>query len=101
MRIRHHKRCRHSRTTINPSWGNSTSLPVTLVVYAHTPHSLALHFFLSHTHHSYAPLSFFNMALLDPNHRTKDPRISQILPTVKCSTCSQPVPLARLGDPTC
>jgi hypothetical protein len=57
---------------------------------------------LSHSHHFHAPLScLFNMALLDPNHRTKDPRISQILPTVKCSTCSQPVPLDRLGDHIC
>ena len=41
------------------------------------------------------------MALLDPNPRTQDPRISQILPTVKCSTCSKPVPLDRLGDHIC
>ena len=41
------------------------------------------------------------MALLNPNHRIQDPRISQILPTVKCSTCNQPVPLDRLGDHIC
>jgi len=28
-------------------------------------------------------------------------RISQLLPTVKCSTCNQPVPLAVLGDHAC
>ncbi|PPQ91414.1 LOW QUALITY PROTEIN: hypothetical protein CVT25_014302 [Psilocybe cyanescens] len=28
-------------------------------------------------------------------------RISQLLPSVKCSTCHQPVPLAELGDHTC
>lgn len=41
------------------------------------------------------------MALLDPNSRTQDPRISQLLPTVKCSTCSEPVSLDRLGDHIC
>lgn len=29
------------------------------------------------------------------------PRISQLLPTVKCSSCLQPVPLAELGDHVC
>lgn len=29
------------------------------------------------------------------------PRISQFLPTVKCSSCLQPVPLAELGDHVC
>ncbi|KAJ3995627.1 hypothetical protein F5050DRAFT_262572 [Lentinula boryana] len=29
------------------------------------------------------------------------PRISQILPTVKCSNCNQPVPLSELGDHIC
>lgn len=28
-------------------------------------------------------------------------RISQLLPSVKCSTCHQPVPLAELGEHTC
>ncbi len=28
-------------------------------------------------------------------------RISQILPTVKCSTCNQPVPISELGDHIC
>ena len=28
-------------------------------------------------------------------------RISQILPTVKCSNCNQPVPIAELGDHVC
>ena len=29
------------------------------------------------------------------------PRLSQLLPTVKCSSCSQPVPLADLSDHVC
>ncbi|KAG8217576.1 hypothetical protein J3R82DRAFT_5727 [Butyriboletus roseoflavus] len=29
------------------------------------------------------------------------PRISQVLPTVKCSSCGQPVPLAALGEHVC
>ena len=102
--------CRYSSTSINPSWVNSNL--ATLVVYAHTPHSLALPFyfdcypllpflFLQHLPFSRS-FSLFNMAaLLDPNPRTQDPRISQILPTVKCSTCSKPVPLDRLGDHIC
>ncbi|KAJ3492091.1 hypothetical protein NLI96_g217 [Meripilus lineatus] len=28
-------------------------------------------------------------------------RLSQILPTVKCSTCNQPVPISELGDHVC
>ncbi|KDR73623.1 hypothetical protein GALMADRAFT_212467 [Galerina marginata CBS 339.88] len=39
-------------------------------------------------------------SLLSPTS-TSTPRVSQLLPTVKCSTCHQPVPLAELGDHTC
>jgi len=35
------------------------------------------------------------------NKDTAKPRISQLLPTVKCSTCHQPVPLDELGEHTC
>ncbi|KAF8891274.1 hypothetical protein BD779DRAFT_1514257 [Infundibulicybe gibba] len=38
--------------------------------------------------------------LLSPNPPAAG-RISQLLPTVKCSNCNQPVPLAELGDHTC
>ncbi|KXN91493.1 Paxillin [Leucoagaricus sp. SymC.cos] len=38
-------------------------------------------------------------SLLAPT--TSQPRASQVLPTVKCSSCSQPVPLAELGEHTC
>ncbi|OJA10110.1 hypothetical protein AZE42_09756 [Rhizopogon vesiculosus] len=33
--------------------------------------------------------------------QTHPPRISQLLPTVKCTSCLQPVPLAELGDHLC
>jgi PDZ and LIM domain protein 5/6/7 len=39
------------------------------------------------------------MAQLDPNHPTE--RISQLLPTVKCSTCTRPIPIDKLGDHVC
>jgi hypothetical protein len=35
-----------------------------------------------------------------PNHQPHE-RLSQLLPTVKCSTCLQPVPLTQLGEHTC
>ncbi|KAL1743450.1 hypothetical protein HDZ31DRAFT_21931, partial [Schizophyllum fasciatum] len=38
-------------------------------------------------------------SLLAP--RAQEPRISQLLPTVKCSNCNQPVPLTELGEHTC
>ena len=38
------------------------------------------------------------MALGTPR---SNPRISQILPSVKCSSCGQPVPLDKLGDHVC
>ncbi|KAF9477544.1 hypothetical protein BDN70DRAFT_994858 [Pholiota conissans] len=44
-------------------------------------------------------------SLLSPSSASSTPpaqgRISQLLPTVKCSTCHQPVPLAELGEHTC
>ncbi|KAF8912075.1 hypothetical protein CPB84DRAFT_751324 [Gymnopilus junonius] len=41
-------------------------------------------------------------SLLSPtSSSTPQPRISQLLPTVKCSTCHQPVPVNELGDHTC
>ncbi|KAF9014085.1 hypothetical protein BDQ17DRAFT_1342035 [Cyathus striatus] len=39
--------------------------------------------------------------LLTPSPANPPGRISQILPTVKCSTCNQPVPLTDLGEHTC
>ncbi|PPQ73602.1 hypothetical protein CVT26_010500 [Gymnopilus dilepis] len=36
-----------------------------------------------------------------PTSTSQQPRISQLLPTVKCSTCHQPVPVNELGDHTC
>ncbi|KAF9469324.1 hypothetical protein BDZ94DRAFT_1303813 [Collybia nuda] len=39
--------------------------------------------------------------LLSPAPANGPTRISQILPTVKCSNCNQPVPLSELGDHTC
>lgn len=39
------------------------------------------------------------MAQLAPNPPTQ--HLSQLLPTVKCSSCSQPVPLDQLGDHVC
>ena len=39
------------------------------------------------------------MAQLAPNTHTQ--HLSQLLPTVKCSSCSQPVPLDQLGDHVC
>jgi hypothetical protein len=39
------------------------------------------------------------MAQLAPNPPTD--RISHLLPTVKCSSCTQPVPLDQLGDHVC
>ncbi len=39
------------------------------------------------------------MAQLAPNPPTE--RISQLLPTVKCSSCAQPVPLDQLGNHVC
>lgn len=62
---------------------------------------IPFHSFPSHISPFSRSFVLFNMALLDPNPRTQDPRISQILPTVKCSTCSKPVPLDRLGDHIC
>ncbi|KAL1693314.1 hypothetical protein GGG16DRAFT_88959 [Schizophyllum commune] len=38
-------------------------------------------------------------SLLAP--RAQEPRISQLLPTVKCSDCNQPVPLTELGEHKC
>lgn len=40
-------------------------------------------------------------SLLAPSAVNQPARISQILPTVKCSNCNQPVPLAELGDHIC
>ncbi|KIM48713.1 hypothetical protein M413DRAFT_15054 [Hebeloma cylindrosporum] len=40
-------------------------------------------------------------SLLSPTNSAPPPRISQLLPSVKCSTCHQPVPLAELGEHTC
>ena len=39
------------------------------------------------------------MAQLAPNPPTQ--HLSQLLPTVKCSSCTQPVPLDQLGDHVC
>ncbi|KAF7440629.1 hypothetical protein PC9H_000975 [Pleurotus ostreatus] len=41
--------------------------------------------------------------LLSPSSASSQqvPRISQLLPTVKCSSCNNPVPLAELGDHIC
>ena len=47
--------------------------------------------------HSFRSLSL--MAQLAPNPPTG--RISHLLPTVKCSSCTQPVPLDQLGDHVC
>ncbi|KAG2158460.1 uncharacterized protein EDB93DRAFT_670705 [Suillus bovinus] len=41
------------------------------------------------------------MAQIASNSSNQPPRISQLLPTVKCSSCLQPVPLAELGDHSC
>lgn len=41
------------------------------------------------------------MAQLDPNHSNQGLRISQLLPSVKCSSCGEPVSLDQLGDHTC
>ena len=41
------------------------------------------------------------MAQLAPALPTHDPRLSDLLPTVKCSSCSQPVPLEGLVDHLC
>lgn len=42
-------------------------------------------------------------SLLSPSSSSNNQpaRISQLLPTVKCSTCHKPVPLDELGDHTC
>jgi hypothetical protein len=40
-------------------------------------------------------------SLLSPTSSAPPARISQLLPSVKCSTCHQPVPLAELGEHTC
>lgn len=45
-------------------------------------------------------LTIQTMAQLIPPPKAQE-RISQILPTVKCSICNQPVPLAALGEHTC
>lgn len=97
----------YSRTSINPSWVNSTSPPRWSFTRIYLTRLLSLFdcyllpfLFLKHLPFSRSFL-LFNMALLDPNPRTQGPRISQILPTVKCSTCSKPVPLDRLGDHIC
>ena len=59
---------------------------------------------LAHSHPRYFPphsiptlISF--MAQLVPNPPTE--RISYLLPTVKCSSCTRPVPLDQLGDHIC
>ncbi|KAG1891355.1 hypothetical protein F4604DRAFT_1705735 [Suillus subluteus] len=41
------------------------------------------------------------MAQIASGSPKQPPRISQFLPTVKCSSCMQPVPLAELGDHVC
>lgn len=41
------------------------------------------------------------MAQIASDHPNQPPRISQLLPTVKCSSCMQTVPLAELGDHVC
>lgn len=41
------------------------------------------------------------MAQTTSGSPNQPPRISQLLPTVKCSSCLQPVPLAELGDHIC
>ncbi|KAG1906050.1 uncharacterized protein F5891DRAFT_638969 [Suillus fuscotomentosus] len=41
------------------------------------------------------------MEQIASNSPKQPPRISQLLPTVKCSSCLQPVPLADLGDHVC
>ncbi|KAG2041813.1 hypothetical protein BDR03DRAFT_890479 [Suillus americanus] len=41
------------------------------------------------------------MAQIASGSPKQPPRISQFLPTVKCSSCLQPVPLAELGDHVC
>lgn len=53
--------------------------------------------------HLPSPPSFvlLNMAQLDPSHSNQGLRISQLLPSVKCSSCGQPVSLDQLGDHTC
>jgi hypothetical protein len=50
-----------------------------------------------HPTHSFRLLSI--MAQLVPNPPTE--RMSRLLPTVKCSSCTQPVPLDQLGDHVC
>ncbi|KAK0503489.1 hypothetical protein EDD18DRAFT_633947 [Armillaria luteobubalina] len=40
-------------------------------------------------------------SLLTPTPANPPGRISQLLPTVKCSNCHQPVPLAELGEHIC
>ncbi|TFY67039.1 hypothetical protein EVJ58_g1875 [Rhodofomes roseus] len=39
--------------------------------------------------------------LLNPANVPDPGRISQILPSVKCSNCDQPVPIHELGDHVC
>ncbi|KAI0005982.1 hypothetical protein BJV74DRAFT_970003 [Russula compacta] len=41
------------------------------------------------------------MAHLTPNLPTQHPHLSELLPTVKCSSCSHPVPLEGLVDHIC
>lgn len=41
------------------------------------------------------------MALQPPLNANAGERMSQLLPTVKCSTCAQPVPLSSLGEHVC
>ena len=40
-------------------------------------------------------------AMLQTTPKNQPGRISQLLPTVKCSSCNKPVPLDELGDHTC
>jgi hypothetical protein len=56
----------------------------------------------SHSFYSLAhSFPFLTMAQLAPNPPIQPLRISQLLPTVKCSSCTQPVPLDQLGDHIC
>ena len=76
---------RASFLTLQPRWSSTRSLPSPL--FPSTFHPLR----------SFRLLSI--MAQIASNPPTE--RISHLLPTVKCSSCTQPVPLDQLGDHVC
>ena len=74
-----------STLTLQPRWSSTRSLQ--FLLFPSTFHPL----------HSFRLLSI--MTQLAPNPPTE--RISHLLPTVKCSSCTKPVPLDQLGDHVC